>query len=126
MIKPEENMVDVVNLEQKFSLFQECWQPKIVGELNGQYVKLARLKGEFIWHKHDDEDELFLVVKGQLRMKLEDKELVLNQGEMCVIPKGVLHLPIADEEVQIMMFEPKSTVNTGAQGGERTVDAAWI
>jgi len=119
-------MVDVVSIAEKFSLFQEHWQPRIIGELNGQHVKLARLKGEFVWHQHEEEDELFLVIKGQLKMKLENRELILNEGEMCIIPRGVLHLPVADEEVQVLLFEPKATVNTGTEEGDRTVQARWI
>ena len=111
-----------VDLEDKFSLFDEHWQPKIVGELNGQYVKLAKLKGEFIWHKHEDEDELFMVIKGKLRIKLRDGAIDLEEGQFCILPKGVEHLPIAEEEAHVMLFEPKGVLNTGDTRNERTVD----
>ena len=110
-----------INLEQKFSLFSEHWSPKIIAELNGQHVKLAKLEGPFVWHHHENEDELFLVVRGSLRMELRDGDVVLEEGEMLVVPRGVEHRPVADEEVWLLMFEPKSTVNTGSAGGERTV-----
>lgn len=119
-------MTAVINLAEKFSLFQEHWSPKIVAELNDSYVKLAKLKGEFIWHHHDEEDELFLVVKGMLKIKLKDQELVLHAGEFAVIPRGVEHLPVAEEEVQVLLLEPKSTLNTGETRNERTVDPGWI
>lgn len=118
--------MEKVNLAQKLGLFHEHWSPKIVGELNGSYVKLAKLVGEFVWHQHDDEDELFLVIKGNLVIKLEDGEIRLGEGEMVVVPRGVRHLPVADDEVHVLLFEPKSTVNTGDTGGERTALAQWI
>ena len=118
--------MDVVNLSQKLDLFQEHWSPRIVGELNDSYVKLAKLKGEFVWHKHENEDELFLVVKGQLQIKLRDRDLWIQAGEFVIIPKGVEHCPVAAEEVQVMLLEPKSTLNTGDQRNERTVEARWI
>ena len=106
-------LIEKVNLTQKLSLFGEHWSPKIVGELNGQHVKLAKLKGEFVWHKHDSEDELFFVVKGELKIELRDKTIQLSQGEFCIIPKGVEHKPVAENEVEVMLFEPVSTLNTG-------------
>lgn len=109
-----------VNLEDKFSQFDGHWQPKIVGELNGQYVKLAKLKGEFVWHQHESEDELFMVIKGVLLIKLRDRDITLNPGEFFIIPHGVEHIPIAEEEVQVMLFEPKSVVNTGDIQNEKT------
>lgn len=115
-------MTEVVNLAQKFTLFQDHWSPKIVGELNGAYIKLAKLKGEFVWHRHENEDELFLVVKGRLLIKLRDRDLWLSEGELAVIPRGVEHLPIAAEEVHVLLLEPKSTVNTGELRNERTVE----
>jgi mannose-6-phosphate isomerase-like protein (cupin superfamily) len=115
-----------INIAQKFSLFQEPWQPKIVGELNDLYVKLARLKGEFIWHKHEEEDELFLVIKGRLTMRLRQGDMLLDEGELIIIPRGVEHCPYAEQEVQIMLLEKKSTVNTGDIQSERTVDSEWI
>jgi len=123
--------MEKVNLAEKFSRFRDCWQPKIVGELNDSYVKLARLSGEFIWHKHEAEDELFLVMKGTLRMKvLEDgreREIRIDPGEFLIVPRGVEHLPMASEEVQVMLLEPKSTVNTGDLRNERTVEKLeWI
>jgi mannose-6-phosphate isomerase-like protein (cupin superfamily) len=114
-------MPEVVNLAHKFSLFTEHWSPKIAGELNDFYVKLVKFKGEFVWHHHDDEDEMFLVVNGRLQMKLRDKELWLNEGEFVIIPRGVEHLPVAPEEVHVVLFEPKSTLNTGNVQDERTV-----
>jgi len=114
--------MDKVNLEDKFSQFDEHWQPKIVGELNGQYVKLAKLKGEFVWHQHETEDEMFMVIKGQLLIKLRDRDVTLNPGEFFIIPRGVEHIPIAEEEVQVMLFEPKSVINTGDVQDERTLD----
>ena len=114
--------MDKVNLLQKFSLFTEHWSPKITGELNGQQVKLAKLKGEFIWHKHDNEDELFLVVKGSFKMELWDKTIELSEGEFLIVPRGVEHKPVADEEVWVLLFEPASTLNTGDIVNERTKD----
>jgi mannose-6-phosphate isomerase-like protein (cupin superfamily) len=114
-------MPEVVNLAQKFSLFTEHWSPKIVGELNDFYVKLVKFQGEFVWHHHDEEDEMFLVVKGRLQMKLRDKDLRLGEGEFVIIPRGVEHLPVAPEEVHAVLFEPKSTLNTGNVQSERTV-----
>jgi mannose-6-phosphate isomerase-like protein (cupin superfamily) len=116
----------VVNLTQKFALFQEYWQPKIVGELNESYVKVAKLKGEFVWHHHDMEDELFWVVKGQLLIRLRDRDLRLGEGEFAIIPRGVDHQPVAEVEVQVVLLEPKTTVNTGDVQTERTVSAPWL
>lgn len=111
-----------VNLPDKFGQFTEQWQPKIVAELNGQQVKIARIAGEFEWHAHEQEDELFMVVRGVLRLKFRDGEAVLNEGELIVVPRGVEHLPVAEtEETWIMMFEPASTLNTGNVTSERTV-----
>ncbi len=110
-----------INLAEKFNLFSERWQPKIIGELNGQQVKIARLLGEFVWHHHDQEDELFLVIKGTLKMRLPGEEIVVNEGELIIIPRGVEHQPVADEEVQVMLFEPMGTLNTGNISSDRTV-----
>jgi len=110
-----------VNLVQKFSLFQDYWNPKIVDELNDSYVKLVKLKGEFVWHHHDTEDELFLVIKGRLLIKLRDRDIYLEEGEFVIIPRGIEHLPIAEEEAQVLLLEPKTTLNTGNIGNERTV-----
>ena len=114
--------MEKVILSQKLSLFGEHWSPKIVGELNDSYIKLAKLKGEFVWHHHDDEDELFLVVKGKLLIKFRDKDVLLDEGEFIVIPKGVEHLPVADQEVHVMLIEPKTTLNTGNVINEKTVE----
>ena len=111
-----------VNLAAKFGLFDEHWSPKLVGELNGQHVKLARVQGAFIWHRHDDEDELFLVIKGRLVIKLRDRDVTLEAGEMFIVPRGVEHKPVADEEVHLLMFEPASTLNTGNVKDERTME----
>ena len=116
-----------VNLAHKFSLFSELWSPKVVGELNENYVKLAKLEGEFVWHYHEVEDELFLVVKGQLRMLFRDREVTLNEGEFLIVPHGVEHKPVADEEVHVLLMEPKSTAHTGNVFSERTVETIeWI
>ena len=114
-------MIELVNLAQKFSLFADYWQPKIAGELNDSYVKLVKLKGEFVWHQHEHEDELFLVVKGRLCIRLRDRDLWLNEGEFVVIPRGVEHLPVAEDEVHCLLLEPKTTLNTGDVRNERTV-----
>jgi mannose-6-phosphate isomerase-like protein (cupin superfamily) len=113
-------MMNKVVLHDKFQLVTEYWNPKIIGELNGQHVKLAKLKGEFIWHHHEQEDELFFVVKGTLRMELRDQVITLKESEMLIVPRGVEHKPVADEEVWIMLFEPASTLNTGNVQNERT------
>jgi mannose-6-phosphate isomerase-like protein (cupin superfamily) len=115
-------VVEKVNLEQKFALFAEHWKPKIVGELNGQLVKLVKFKGPFVWHHHESEDELFLVVKGTLCMELTDRMINLNVGEFLIVPRGTEHRPVANEEVEVLLFEPGSTVNTGNIRGERTVE----
>ncbi|WP_375580689.1 cupin domain-containing protein [Marivirga tractuosa] len=112
--------MEKVNLNQKFSLFSEHWSPKIVGELNGQHVKLAKLKGEFVWHKHDEEDELFFVVKGNLKMEYRDRTVEIKENEFLIIPRGVEHKPVAEEEVWVMLFEPASTLNTGDTESEMT------
>jgi len=114
-------MVEVVNLVQKLSLFSDHWSPKIVGELNDSYIKLVKLRGEFVWHSHANEDELFLVVKGHLLIKLRDGDIHLNEGELAVIPRGVEHMPVADEEAHVLLLEPKTTLNTGNVQNERTV-----
>ena len=110
-----------VNLSEKLAQFSDQWKPKIVGELNGQHVKLAKILGEFIWHKHDHEDELFLVVKGRFRMEFRDRHVWLEEGEFLVVPRGVEHRPVAEEEAHVLLFEPASTLNTGNVRNERTV-----
>jgi mannose-6-phosphate isomerase-like protein (cupin superfamily) len=111
-----------VNLAQKFALFSEHWTPKVVGELNGQQVRLAKLLGPFVWHHHEAEDELFLVVKGRLRMELRGGVVELGEGELLIVPRGVEHRPVADEEVHVLLFEPASTLNTGNTREERTAE----
>jgi len=113
--------VEKVNLLEKFARVNEYWSPKIVGELNDSYVKVVKLKGEFIWHFHEREDELFLVVKGTLRMRFREREVQIREGEFLIVPKGVEHLPVADGEVHVVLLEPKSTLNTGNVKNERTV-----
>jgi mannose-6-phosphate isomerase-like protein (cupin superfamily) len=114
-------MIEKVNLAQKFSLFWDYWSPKIAGELNDSYVKLAKLKGEFVLHHHEMEDELFFVVKGKLLIKLRDQDIWLEEGEFVIIPRGIEHLPIAEEEADVLLLEPKTTLNTGDVQNERTV-----
>lgn len=119
--------IEKQNIKEKFNLISEYYQPKIAGELNDNYIKLAKLKGEFIWHKHENEDELFMILKGKLLMKLRDKEFELNEGEFIVIPKGVEHKPVADNEVHLLLIEPKSTLNTGNIENEKTIkNLDWI
>ena len=114
-------MPNVVNIQNKLAQFTQHWSPKIVGHVNDCEIKLAKIKGAFVWHSHEREDEMFLVIKGRLRMKLRDRELIVNEGEFVIIPHGVEHLPIADEEVHVMLFEPKGTLNTGDVTSKRTV-----
>jgi mannose-6-phosphate isomerase-like protein (cupin superfamily) len=115
--------MDKVNLAQKLAAFGEHWQPRIVGELNGQHVKVVKLQGEFVWHHHEDEDELFLVLKGSMTMKLRDGEVELREGELFIVPRGVEHCPVAFEEAHVLLFEPASTLNTGNVRNERTYEA---
>lgn len=112
--------MDVINLKEKFSLFEEHWTPKIVGALNGQQVKLAKLKGDFIWHSHENEDELFMIIKGTLKMEFRDKVVELSEGEVLIVPKGIEHRPIAEEEVHVLLFEPAATKHTGTVEHELT------
>lgn len=119
--------MNAINLEQKLSLFNEQWTPKIIGALNGQHVKLAKLKGEFVWHSHEHEDELFYVIKGSLIIELSDKTVTINPGELYIVPRGVPHKPIAHEEVHVMLFEPASTKHTGDVQHEITKNKLdWI
>lgn len=111
-----------VILAEKFQKISSFWEPGIVGELNGQHVKIAKIKGEFIWHSHDEEDELFLIVKGRVIIRLRDRYVELNEGEFFIVPKGVEHQPFAPEEAHILMFEPAGTLNTGTKKNERTVE----
>ena len=113
--------MEKISLSKKFNLFNDHWSPKIIGDLNGQHVKLAKLKGEFVWHSHEHEDEMFFVVKGQLKIEFRDKTVVLNEGEMIIVPRGVEHNPIAEEEVHLMLFEPANIKHTGDVDHELTV-----
>lgn len=115
-------LMQKVNLREKFNHITEYWKPKIAGELNGQHVKLAKLKGEFIWHRHENEDELFLIIKGKLCLRLRDRDVWLEAGEFFIVPKGVEHKPVAAEEVHLLLFEPISTLNTGDQRHAMTVE----
>ncbi len=116
-----------VNLAEKLGMFSSHWDPKIVGALNGQHVKLVKFLGPFVWHQHEKEDELFLVVRGAFRMEFRDSTVPVSEGELIIVPRGVEHRPVADEEVHVLLFEPESTVNTGTAGGERTVaQPEWI
>jgi len=114
--------MEAINVMQKFSLFNDHWSPKIIGDLNGQQVKLAKVKGEFVWHDHKDEDELFFIFKGKLKIEFRDKMVELNEGEMLIVPRGVEHRPIAEEEVLLMLFEPAATKHTGDVKHELTVE----
>ena len=113
--------MEKVNVGEKFDRFSDYWSPKIVAELNDSYIKLAKLKGEFVWHRHEKEDELFFVMKGRLLIKLRDGELRIDPGEFVIIPRGVDHLPVAEDEVHVIMIEPKTTLNTGNVVGDKTV-----
>ncbi len=117
------NLMSKVNLSAKLSEFSDYWSPKIVGELNGQHVKLAKLKGEFLWHQHANEDELFLVLRGRLAIHLRDRTVELQEGEFFIVPRGVEHKPVAEEEAHVLLIEPTSTVNTGDVRNERTVES---
>ena len=112
-----------INLAEKLSLFTDYWRPRIVADLNGQQVKLAKLKGEFEWHHHEREDELFLVLRGRLTIKLRDGDVRLEEGECVVVPRGVEHKPVAEDEAHVLLFEPATTLNTGNVRSERTVEA---
>jgi mannose-6-phosphate isomerase-like protein (cupin superfamily) len=126
MITERGYTIEKVNLTQKFSLFQDHWSPRIAGELNDAYVKLVKLKGEFVWHHNEAEDEMFLVLKGTLLIKFRDRDVWLNEGEFLIIPKGVEHMPVAEDEVHVMLLEPKTTVNTGNVQNEKTAVDQWI
>lgn len=113
--------MEKVNLAQKLQLFHEHWKPKIVGELNGQMVKLVKFQGPFVWHHHEQEDEMFLVIKGRFRMEFRDREVWLEEGEFLIVPRGVEHRPVAEQEAQVLLFEPATVLNTGNVTNERTV-----
>ena len=114
-------MLEKVNIAEKFRLFEEHWSPKIAGEVNDSYVKLVKFQGDFVWHKHDAEDEMFLVVRGSIVIKLRDGDVHLGEGEFVVIPRGVEHMPVAEEEAHVILFEPKTVLNTGDAQDERTL-----
>ncbi len=111
-----------INIADKLSLFHDHWNPRIIGELNGQQVKLVKFQGTFVWHKHDNEDEMFYVLEGQFNMEFRDKTITLEEHEFIIVPKGVEHRPVADQEVAVMLFEPASTLNTGDTRNELTRD----
>lgn len=113
-------MLEKVNLAEKLARIDDHWHPRLVAELNGQHVRLVKLAGEFVWHHHDDEDEMFLVLEGALRMELRDRAVTIEKGEFLVVPRGVEHRPVAEGEVHVLLFEPATTVNTGNAGGPRT------
>jgi mannose-6-phosphate isomerase-like protein (cupin superfamily) len=120
-------LMEKINLSAKLALLNDHWSPRIVGELNGQLVKLVKFQGEFLWHHHDDEDEMFLVVKGRFRMEFRDRHVWLEEGEFIVVPRKVEHRPIADQEAHVLLFEPASTLNTGNVRTERTIEEpAWL
>ena len=115
-------MPTTINIAEKFKLFSDHWSPKVIAEMNDYQFKLAKVKGEFIWHAHEESDETFIVIDGELTIEFRDKSVHLNKGEMCVVPKGVEHKPVAENECQIMLIETKGVVNTGDAGGEKTAD----
>jgi mannose-6-phosphate isomerase-like protein (cupin superfamily) len=120
-------MIDKINLRKKLERFTSHWDPKIVAELNGQHVKLVKFEGPFVWHRHEDEDELFLVVDGEFVMEFRDRSVPLGAGELIVVPRGTEHRPVAAREAHVLLFEPVGTLNTGDAGGERTVPAPeWV
>ena len=119
--------LETINFEKKFNLFSELWSPKIIAQMNDYHFKIAKIQGEFVWHRHIETDETFIVIHGEMHIELRDKTVHLETGEMCVIPKGIEHKPIAKEECQILLIEPAGTVNTGDVGGEMTIEqTAWI
>jgi mannose-6-phosphate isomerase-like protein (cupin superfamily) len=118
--------MDVINLEDKFGKFGDHWSPKILAQLNDYHVKAVKLLGEFVWHKHDETDELFLVTKGSLLIRFRDRDVTLGPGDLLVVPKGVEHMPVAEEECEVLLIEPAGTLNTGDAGGARTVEPEWI
>jgi mannose-6-phosphate isomerase-like protein (cupin superfamily) len=113
--------VEKVNIRDKLSLFHEYWQPKVVGELNGQHVRLAKFKGDFDWHRHNNEDELFMVIEGSFEMQFRDRSVTVDEGEFIIVPRGIEHRPRADKEVHVLLFEPAETLNTGDADSDRTV-----
>lgn len=126
MTGPREPAPEKVNLAEKFGRFSEPWRPKIVGEVNDFYLKLVKFQGEFVWHRHETEDELFLVTRGGFTVRLRDRDVPLKEGEFFIVPHGVEHMPVAPEETHVLLLERKTTVNTGDAGGARTVAPEWI
>ena len=126
MVEGDGSGPEKVNLAEKFGRFSEHWQQKIVAEVDDFYVKIAKLQGSFEWHRHEHEDEFFYLVKGRLTIRLRDRDIALNEGELVVIPKGTEHLPVAQHEAWVMVLERKSTINTGDKVGERTISPEWI
>lgn len=120
MVNEKLIIMNKVNVEQKLSLFADYWNPRVVGELNGQHVKLVKFQGEFVWHKHDNEDEMFFVVKGQFKMEFRERTVELKENEFLIVPKGVEHRPVAEQEVSVMLFEPSTTLNIGDTESELT------
>lgn len=121
--------MEKINLKDKFKLFNEFWSPKIIGELNGQYIKLAKLKGEIVWHSHEEEDECFLVIKGVIKILFRNGEVELKEGECFIVPRGVEHKPVAEEEAHVLLFEPRTTAHTGSVKSDQTVEIEeqnWI
>jgi mannose-6-phosphate isomerase-like protein (cupin superfamily) len=118
--------IETINLESKFSQFTDQWAPRIIAQMNEYHFKLVKIQGDFVWHSHGETDEAFIVVQGSMRIDLRDDAISLEEGEMCIIPKGVEHKPSADEECAIMLVEPAGTTNTGDAGGERTAEAVWM
>ena len=119
-------MMEKINLAEKLASFSEHWQPRIVGALNGQEVKVAKLQGEFVWHHHENEDELFLVLRGAITLELRDRSVRLEEGELFIVPRGVEHRPVAEKEAHILLFEPAATLNTGNVRNERSYEATLI
>ena len=118
--------MEKVNLAKKFSSFDELWSPKIVGELNKQCIKIVKIQGEFVWHQHDVDDEMFMVIKGQITIHLRDQDVTLDEGEFLIVPHGVEHKPVAQKEAHILLFEPRATLNTGNVRNERTVETPEV
>jgi len=118
--------VEKINIQEKFALFTERWSPRIIARVGDVHVKLGRIQGAFEWHSHEDEDEMFLVIEGRMTLRFRDRDVELGPGECLVVPRGVEHMPVADEETKIMMIEPAGTVNTGGNVSERTVEARWV
>ncbi len=114
--------MEKININEKLNTFSEYWSPKIVGGINESYVKLVKLKGEFVWHMHENEDEMFMVIKGRMVIKLRTEDIILSEGELFIIPRGIEHMPVAEDEVHVMLLEPKTTLNTGNVKNERTVE----